>query len=169
MLTRPVDKLFLLSSLFTATGVFSKSITLWLRLPMAESTFRSLMSFNFWLVTTVLFSSSKAAWNIWLSWNIKPRDVGLLDFCSTTTWWLTQFNQAHFRLPHHGNTGNIQEKLPQSYSSFQSLTEIFLKANLFVANAINSAMPANTQSLFISSSRASLVTAPIISPQKSRY
>lgn len=60
----------------------------------------------------------------------------------------------------------FNEKLPQSYSSFQSLTEIFLKANLFVASVINSAVPANTQSLFISFSRANLVTTPIIYPKK---
>lgn len=63
----------------------------------------------------------------------------------------------------------FNEKLPQSYSSFQSLSEIFLKANLFVASVVNSAVPANTQSLFISFSRANLVTTPIIYPKKRAY
>lgn len=80
-----------------------------------------------------------------------------------TTRSLTQFNQEDFRLALHRKAENIQLEASRKLfqlSKFEA--EIFLRANLFVANVINSAVPANTQSLFIQFSRASLVTTPII-------
>lgn len=76
---------------------------------------------------------------------------------------MTQFNQEDFRLALHRKAENIQLEASRKLfqlSKFEA--EIFLRANLFVANVINSAVPANTQSLFIQFSRASLVTTPII-------
>lgn len=80
-----------------------------------------------------------------------------------TTRSLTQFNQEDFRLALHRKAENIQLEASRKLfqlSKFEA--EIFLRANLFVANVINSAVPASTQSLFIQLSRASLVTTPII-------
>lgn len=101
-LTTMVDEFSLLSRFFTTRGEFSNSVTFWLRLPMAESTFRSLMSFNFWYTTTVLFSCSKAACSAWLSWNINRARVSLPNLCSNSCYqqhdWPSLSGQTSGRL-----------------------------------------------------------------------
>lgn len=143
-ITTMVDEFSLLSRFFTTRGEFSNSVTFRLRLPMAESTSRSLMSFNFWYTTTVLFSCSKAACSAWLSWNINRGRVSLPSLCSNSCYW--QHDWPSFTRQTSGwlsidITENIQleafRKLVQLSESLK--LRFFPGATLFV-NTITSAV-----------------------------